>query len=135
MSEEKTETLEKQAPADPVRNPYIMNYCRVLVEKKGEQHQPEDLKKLLGDMYRLFESMLGHKMVGALPEDVRKHYLGMADDLPNLSYEKIGSIFEKNLKNYEQIMKETMKEFAEIFLKNRQFNPEDYSVKPQAEKG
>jgi hypothetical protein len=128
MSDRKNEIVEEQSPSAPVRNPYIMNFCRVLVEKKGEQHQPEALKKLLGDMYQLFESMLGHNMVAALPEEVKKEYLGMAEDLPNLNYEKIGSVFDKNVGNYEQIMKHTMKQFAEIYLRNRQFNPEDYPV-------
>ena len=128
MPEQKDERLESQAPAEPLRNPYILNFCRVLVEKKGEQHQPEELKKLLSDMYRLFESMLGHNMVAALPEDRRNEYLGMAEDLPNLNYEKIGSIFDKNVQNYEQVMKGTMKQFADIYLKNRKFNPEDYPV-------
>ncbi len=135
MPEQKAETIEKNAPSGPARNPYIMNFCKVLVEKKGEQHQPEDLKKLLGDMYRLFESMLGHNMVAALPEELRKQYIEAADDLPNLSYEKIGAIFDKNVKNYEYVMKDTMKEFAEIYLKNRQFNLGDYPVKLQPEQG
>jgi len=133
MPEQKNETLEKQAPPAPVRNPYIMNFCKVLVEKKGEQHQPEDLKKLLGDMYRLFESMLGHNMVAALPDEQKQQYLAMAEDLRNLSYQKIGAIFDKNLNDYERIMKDTMSQFAEIYLKNRQFNPDDYLAEPQSE--
>ncbi len=133
MSEQKTETLEEQVPSAPIRNPYIMNFCKVLVEKKGEQHEPEDLKKLLGDMYQLFESMLGRNMVAVLPEEVRKQYLGMADDLAKLSYEKIGAVFDKNVENYQQVMKDTMKQFADIFLSNRQFNPEQYPVKPQSD--
>ncbi|MCE5334927.1 MAG: DUF5663 domain-containing protein [Desulfobacteraceae bacterium] len=128
MSEQKFETPEKPAPAAPVRNPYIMNFCKVLVEKKGEQHSPEELKKLLEDMYRLYEAMLGKNMVNALPEQVRKEYLAMADDLRNLDYDKIGAVFDKNISNYQEIMKETMREFSEIFLKNRDFKPEQYPV-------
>ena len=133
MSEQKDDVVQKPAPSAPIRNPYIMNFLKVLVEKKGEQHQTEDLKKLLGDMYRLFESLLGQNMVNALPEDVRKQYLAMAADLANLSYQKIGDVFGTNIKNYNQIMKDTMKQFAEIYLKNRQFSPEHYPVEPQPE--
>ncbi len=133
MSEQRTETPQNQGPSAPTRNPYIMNFCKTLVEKKGEQLQPEDLKKLLGDMYRLFESLLGQNMVNALPEDVRKEYLEMADDLASLSYEKVGAIFDKNVNNYQQVMKDTMKQFAEIYLQNRQFSPEHYPVKLQSE--
>ena len=106
-----------------------MNFLKVLVDQKGEEHEPEALKKLLNDMYGLFESMLGHNMVNALPGDLKKQYLGMADDLRNLDYEKIGSVFDANISNYQAIMKDTMKEFAGIFMANRQFRPEDYPVK------
>ncbi len=43
-------------------NPFATLYFEllpVLVEKKGENHQPEALEKLLGKMYSLFEYMLG----------------------------------------------------------------------------
>lgn len=133
MSEQENDVFQERAPSAPIRNPYIMNFLKALVEKKGEQHQTDDLKKLLGDMYRLFESMLGQNMVNALPEEVRKQYLAMAADLANLSYQKIGDVFGTNIKNYNQIMKDTMKQFAEIYLKNRQFSPEHYPVEPQPE--
>jgi chromosomal replication initiation ATPase DnaA len=129
MAEQKSDTFQKDTPSGPLRNPYIMNFLKTLVEKKGEQLQPDDLKKLLGDMYRLFESMLGQNMVVALPEEVRKQYLAMTEDLSNLSYEKIGAVFDKNVKNYEQVMKETMKQFADIYFKNRQFSPDHYPVR------
>jgi hypothetical protein len=129
MSEQNNDELQEPAPSAPIRNPYIMNFLKALVEKKGEQHETDALKKLLGDMYRLFESLLGQNMVNALPEDVKKQYLEMADDLPNLSYKNIGAVFDTNVKNYEQVMKETMKQFAEIYINNRQFSPEHYPVK------
>lgn len=129
MSAQNTEKPEKQSPSGPPRNPYIMNFCKVLVEKKGEEHDPEKLKKLLSDMYKLFESLLGQNMVNALPENLRAEYLNMAEDLRNLDYDKIGAIFDANVPDYEKIMKETMKQFADIFLKNREFKPEHYPVK------
>jgi len=129
MSEQKNDEFQKPAPSAPIRNPYIMNFLKAVVEKKGEQHQGDDLEELLDDMYRVFEYMLGQNMVNALPEEVRKQYLAMADDLPNLSYKNIGAVFDTNVKNYEQIMKDTMKQFAEIYFNNRQFNPKDYPVK------
>ncbi len=112
----------------PARNPYIMNFMKVLVEKKGENPAPEALKKLIEDMYRVFEYMLGQNMISALPEDVRKDYLAMTEDLARLDYEKIGKVFDPHVPNYQQVMKDTMKEFADIFIKNRDFKPEDYPV-------
>lgn len=118
----------QQGAPGTVRNPYIINFCKVLVEKKGEKHEPETLKKLLDEMYKVYEYMLGVNMINNLPDDIRQDYLKLSEDLSNLSYEKIGEIFDKNINNYEQIMKQTMKQFAEIFMRNRNFDPEDYKA-------
>ncbi len=129
MSQQQSATQypAKGAPVS-LRNPYIMNFCKVLVEKKGENLEPDIMKKLLNDMYRLFENLLGQNMINALPEDLRKQYHDLCEDLNNLSYEKIAETFDESLPNYETIMKDTMKQFAEIFMKNRKFDPNDYPV-------
>jgi hypothetical protein len=113
---------------EPVRNPYILNLCRALVEKKGEPLDPDAMEELLDEMYSLYEGMLGRNMVNNLPEPARKEYLDMAEDPGILCYEKIGAVFGASISNREQIMKDTMKQFAEIFMKSRAFNPEDYST-------
>ena len=133
MSEQENDVFQERAPSAPIRNPYIMNFLKAVVEKKGEQHQGDDLEELLDDMYRVFEYMLGQNMVNALPEEVRKQYLAMAEDLPNLNYKKIGAVFDENVKHYERIMKDTMKQFAEIYFENRQFSLEHYPVELQSE--
>lgn len=109
-----------------MKNPYIMNFCRVLVEKKGEKHSPEALKKLLNDMYKLFENLLGQNMVKALPEDKRQEYLKLCEDLNQLSYEQIAEIFDRYVPNYREVMKETMKQFADLFMRNRNFDPKEF---------
>lgn len=130
MAQSKNQAVSPEGtpPSDPPRNPYILNFCRVLVERKGEKLEPEPLKKLLNDMYLLFENMLGQRMVEALPEGLRKEYLELTEDLSRLSYEKIGEIFDRNIPNHQEIMKATMMQFSEIFMKNRTFRPEDYPV-------
>ncbi len=136
MTEQKPTAPEfTKATPLPIRNPYIMNFCKVLVEKKGEKHEPADLKKLLEQMYRLYENLLGQNMVKALPEDLRQEYLVLSKNLDELSYEKIAEIFDKNISNYEEIMKSTMKEFAELFMRNRKFDPKDYPVSPDFQMG
>ena len=109
-----------------MKNPYIMNFCRVLVEKKGEKHSPESLKKLLNEMYKLFENLLGQNMVKALPEDKREEYLRLCEDLNQLSYEKIAEIFDRYVPNYKDVMKETMKQFTDLFMRNRNFDPQEF---------
>ncbi len=116
----------EQAPGVPIRNPYIMRFCKALAEKKGESQEPEAMKKLLEDMYGLFEFLLGQNMIKALPDDVREEYLEMANDLHNLSYEKIGNVFDKNVPDYQQVMKDTMKQFTTIYMKNREFKAGDH---------
>ena len=122
--------LTKAAPL-PMRNPYIMNFCKALVEKKGEQHEPAVLNKLLEDLYELYENMLGHNMVKALPEDLRVEYLELSKNLDDLSYTKIQEIFAKNSSNSQEIMKQTMKQFAEIYMRNRKFDPKDFRASPE----
>ncbi|SHF60861.1 hypothetical protein SAMN02745206_02319 [Desulfacinum infernum DSM 9756] len=127
MQKPKTNDPETAVPLG-IRNPYIVNFMKALVEKKGEKHEPEALKKLLDDMYKLFENMLGQNMVKALPEDKRREYLELSKDLTKVSYKKIEEIFDKYVPNYEEVMKETMKQFTAIFMKNRKFDPKDYPV-------
>jgi hypothetical protein len=130
MPQNETPTIEPRnaGSSGPVRNPYIINFCKVLVEKKGENLEGDALKKLLNDMYRLFECMLGQNMIEALPPKAKEEYTKISEDLSKLSYEKIGEIFDKNIPNHEEVMKGTMKQFAEIFMKNREFDVKDYPV-------
>lgn len=109
-----------------IRNPYIVNFLKALVDKKGEQHSPEALKKLLDDMYKLFENLLGQNMVKALPEEKREEYLELTKDLSKLSYKKVEEIFDKHVPHYQEVMKETMKQFTVLFMKNRRFDPKDF---------
>ena len=48
MSQKEPEVTEpRQAgPSQPIRNPYILNFCKVLVERKSEKVEGEALKKL-----------------------------------------------------------------------------------------
>jgi hypothetical protein len=127
MNQERPVSLDPMKQPSTVRNPYIVNFCKVLTEKKGESLEPEAEKKLLDDMYRLFENMLGQNMIKALPDELRKQYLSLTEDPSSLNYDKIGKIFE-NVPDYQGIMKETMQEFSEIFMRNRRFDPRDYPV-------
>jgi len=112
--------FEKAQPAT-IRNPYIVNFCKVLLERKGEEPEPEAKKKLVEDMYNLYENLLGQNMVQALPEDVRRQYKEMANDLYSLDYEKIAEIFGTHISDEQEvaIRKKTLQELADIFMKNR----------------
>jgi hypothetical protein len=133
MTEQKPPAPDLTKASPPIRNPYIMNFCKALVEKKGEQHEPEVLEKLLEDMYELYEGLLGQNMVKALPEDRRLEYQELSKKPNELSYAKIAEIFAESSSNYQEIMKETMKQFAEIYMRNRKFDPKDFQASPESD--
>ncbi len=102
------------------KNPYIENFCRVMVGKRGEKLPPDAMERLIDDLYQLFENMLGKNMVAALPKEVQSQYVSQYDKGKNhIDYEQIAQIFGKHISNPEEIMRKTLKEFAEIYDKNR----------------
>ncbi|UCE83010.1 MAG: hypothetical protein JSV47_00230 [Deltaproteobacteria bacterium] len=101
------------------RNPFITNFCEVLMKKKGLELTDENKEKELDRMYSLYESMLGRRMVEALPEDKKAKYMEILRDLGQLDMQKIEEIFGDNVSDPEAIMKETLEEFSDIYLENR----------------
>jgi fibronectin type 3 domain-containing protein len=101
------------------RNPFIFNFCEALIEKRGVELSEEQKEKELDRMYNLYETMLGRRMVEALPDDKKAQYLQITRDLDQLSFEKIGEIFADGVPDAEAVMKETLEEFSDIYLKNR----------------
>jgi hypothetical protein len=101
------------------RNPFITNFCEVLMKKKGLELTDENKEKELDRMYSLYETMLGRRMVETLPEDKKAKYLEILRDLGQLNMEKIGEIFGEGISDPAAIMKETLEEFSDIYLENR----------------
>ena len=101
------------------RNPFIINFCEALIEKRGVELSEEQKEKELDRMYNLYETMLGRRMVEALPDDKKAKYMEITRDLDQLSFEKIGEIFADGVPDPETVMKETLEEFSDIYLKNR----------------
>jgi hypothetical protein len=101
------------------RNPFVVNFCEALIKKRGLELSDEKKEQELERMYNLYESMLGRRMVEALPDEKRAQYMGIIKNLDQLSFEKIGEIFSDGVPDPEVIMKETLEEFSDIYLKNR----------------
>ncbi len=101
------------------RNPPIVNFCEALIKKRGVELSGEKKEKELDRMYNLYEAMLGRRMVEALPEGKKAQYMEITRDLDQLSFEKIEEIFADGVPNAQVIMKETLEEFSDIYLKNR----------------
>lgn len=103
---------------EDLRNPYIINFCKFLIEKKDIHLSSDGLSKMLEDMYCLFENMLGRNMIAALPADLQSQYLARHES-GKVDFEKIGHIFGEHIAEPEEILKDTMNQFATVFLKNR----------------
>ena len=101
------------------RNPFITNFCEALMRKRGLDLSDENKEKELDKMYGIYESMLGRRMVEALPEDKKAKYLEIVRDLGQLNFDKIEEIFGDGIDDPQVIMKETLEEFSDIYLKNR----------------
>jgi fibronectin type 3 domain-containing protein len=101
------------------RNPFILKFCEALIKKRGVELSEEQEEKELDRMYNLYETMLGRRMVEALPDEKKAQYLQIIRDLDQLSFEKIGEIFADGVPDAEAVMKETLEEFSDIYLKNR----------------
>ena len=101
------------------RNPFVVNFCEALIKKKGLELAEDTKEKELDKMYSLYESMLGRRMVESLPEEKKAQYMAVSRDLEQMSFEKIEEIFGDNLPDPHEIMKVTLEEFSDIYLKNR----------------
>ena len=104
---------------DKPRNPFILNFCEALIKKRGLELSEEKKEEELERMYNLYETMLGRRMVEALPEEKQAQYMAITRNLDELSFEKIGEIFSEGVPDAEAVMKETLEEFSDIYLKNR----------------
>ena len=105
--------------AEKPRNPFIVNFCEALIKKRGLDLSEENQEQEIDKMYNLYETMLGRRMVEALPEEKQAQYMAVSRDLGQLSFEKIEEIFAGGVTDPQAIMKETLEEFSDIYLKNR----------------
>ena len=91
-----------------------------MVKRKGEKLPPDATERLIDDLYGLFENMLGRNMVAALPEELKLQHISQYERGRNhIDYEQIAQVFGKHISNPEEIMRKTLKEFAEIYDKHR----------------
>jgi hypothetical protein len=104
---------------DKARNPVIVNFCEVLMKKKGLELNGDNKEKELDKMYGLYETLLGRRMVEALPGEKKAQYMGILKDLGQLDFQKIEEIFGDGISDPQAVMKEALEEFSDIYLKNR----------------
>jgi hypothetical protein len=104
---------------EKARNPFIVNFCEALMRKRGLELNDENEEQELDKMYSLYETMLGRRMVESLPEEKKSQYMAIVRDLGQLDFDKIAEIFGDGIPDPEAIMKDTLEEFSDIYLKNR----------------
>jgi hypothetical protein len=102
------------------RNPYIENFIRKLIEKKGEKLEPDALERLVESLHRLLENMIGRNMVAALPEEVRSQFISQYDKgCRDVDITQMSQVFNQYIADPSEIMKKTLKEFADLYFRNR----------------
>ena len=104
---------------DP-RNPYIEEFLRALIKRKGEKLEPDALERLVESLNRLLENMVGRNMIAALPEDVRRAFVSQYDKgSRDVDPAQLSPVFDKYIDDPAKIMADTLREFADLYFKNR----------------
>jgi len=104
---------------DP-RNPYIEEFLRALIKRKGEKLEPDVLERLVESLNRLLENMVGRNMIAALPEDVRRAFVSQYDKgSRDVDPAQLSPVFYKYIDDPAKIMADTLREFAGLYCKNR----------------
>lgn len=102
------------------RNPYIERFIRTLIEEKGERLEPDARERLVEDLNRLLENMIGRNMVAALPEDVRSRFVAHCDKgSREVDVATMSSAFDRYVPDASLVIKETLREFAALYFRNR----------------
>ena len=102
------------------QNPYIEQFIRRLIDEKGEKLEPDALERLVEDLNRLLENMIGRNMVAALPQEVRDQFIAQYDKgCSDVDVAHMSQVFDQHIVDPAQIMKKTLKEFAELYFRNR----------------
>jgi hypothetical protein len=102
------------------RNPYIESFIRKLIEKKGEKLEPDALERLVEDLNHLLENMIGRNMIAALPEEMRSQFISQYDKgSRDVDAAQMSQVFDQCIADPGKIMKETLKEFADLYFRNR----------------
>lgn len=105
---------------DQRRNPYIENFCRVLVERKEKTLDDDAKKKMVESLYDFLENRLGRNLVAALPEERRSQFVALYDKgMKDLDEETVTSLFAEQNIDHMAILKKTMQEVAELYFRNR----------------
>jgi hypothetical protein len=102
------------------RNPYIEQFIRTLIEQKGERLEPDAHERLVEDLNRLLENMIGKNMIAALPEDARSRFVSQYEKgCRDVDADVISCTFDRYVPDASLVMKKTLREFASLYFRNR----------------
>jgi len=104
---------------DP-RNPYIEEFLRTLIKRKEKKLEPDALEREVEALNRLLENMVGRNMVAALPEDIRRDFVSEHDKgCRDVDASQMSRVFDQYIDDPAKIMKDTLKELADLYSHNR----------------
>lgn len=104
---------------EKMQNPFIVDFCEALIRKRGLELSEEAKEKEVEKMYEMVQNMLGRKLVEQLPEEKRSSYLKFTRDPSQLDLATVKQFFQEEISDPEGVMRETLTEFTDIYLKNR----------------
>lgn len=102
------------------KNPYIENFCRVLIAKRETRLEEEALERMVESLYNFFENRLGRNLIAALPHERKEEFVALYDKgTRDLDEETVNRLFAEQEIDHVAIMRQTMQEVAELYFRNR----------------
>ncbi len=102
------------------KNPYIENFCKVLIKGRETTLEEEALERMVESLYNFFENRLGRNLIAALPEERKQEFVALYDKgTRDLDEETVSRLFAEQEIDHVAIMKQTMQEVAELYFRNR----------------
>jgi len=102
-------------------NPYIERFLRKLIAENEGELEPDAVESLVEGLNRLLENMLGRNMIAALPEELRKDFVSQYDKgSREVDVNAMSRLFDGHIDDPTRIMKSTLREFTDLYFRNRQ---------------
>lgn len=102
------------------RNPFIENFCRVLVYRKEVGADDEAKERIVESLYDFLENRLGRNLVELLPEGKKAEFIALYErGARDLDEGVIKEFFEGHEIDFAAVLKKTMQEVAELYFRNR----------------
>jgi hypothetical protein len=109
----------KEHAVSRTKNPFVLDFIKKLMKESGEAIPDDPGHRRYEELYALFESLLGKNVLSAVPQNKQAEYMAFVKKNPSPSMESVGEILGGCIESPETILKKTMNDFKELYLRNR----------------